>query len=61
MPKLTCPDCGMQYDPAQPHYMFCSAKTCERCGTTYDHILDTTEQGEQVCEDCWDEDLSSDW
>lgn len=41
--KVECPDCGQRYDPVtDAHSMFCLARTCDGCGTTFAYVLPTT-------------------
>lgn len=51
-PKVKCPDCGATYAQGAPHYMFCEAKTCENCGTTYSETIEPDENGNRICNDC---------
>jgi len=34
-----CKDCGKEYMIGAPHNAFCSAKTCNECGTTYSYVI----------------------
>lgn len=62
---LTCPDCTRTYTQGAPHRMFCAARTCRNCGTTYGHILpvydsrpdalDEEGQPERLCDNCLEE------
>jgi hypothetical protein len=57
---IACTDCGGEYKAGQPHYMFCPAKTCSECGTTYRHVIEVVEDHEpdedglpyRLCDDC---------
>ena len=49
-----CADCGGQYKIGAPHYMFCPAKSCEECGTTFSHIIEKGGEGRRLCENCDD-------
>lgn len=61
MAKVKCPDCGFRYTAGAPHEMFCQAKTCVRCGTTFRDAseLHGMEDG-KVCDDCLDDDERED-
>ncbi len=49
-----CVDCSGQYKIGAPHYMFCGAKTCEDCGTTFPDIVEKDLDGRRICERCKD-------
>ncbi len=34
-----CKDCGNEYRIGAPHNVFCAAKTCSECGTTYSYVV----------------------
>jgi hypothetical protein len=49
---IACPDCGGQYKIGVPHYMFCQAKTCEECHTTFTVLIPKDDKGHRVCDNC---------
>lgn len=51
-PRIKCPDCGNSYDQGAPHKKFCPAKTCTRCGTTVDEVLELDADDQRLCDDC---------
>jgi hypothetical protein len=58
---VKCPDCSTEYDSKAPHEMFCSAKMCSTCHTTFGYVLPVTgtdDDGneERTCEECMDDD-----
>jgi len=36
---VTCKDCGREYAANAPHFMFCTARTCRNCDTTFGYVL----------------------
>jgi len=50
--KELCPDCGVNFERGAPHFMFCLARTCDECGTTFGAALRRTEDGRRLCDDC---------
>jgi hypothetical protein len=46
-----CPDCKAVYKTGGAHYMFCNAKTCDACGTTYPAVIEKV-HGKRTCERC---------
>lgn len=41
--KVECPDCGERFDPVTDvHDIFCRARTCDGCDTTFSYVLQTT-------------------
>ena len=53
--RILCPDCGGRYKAGAPHYMFCPAKNCTECGTTYSVVIQPDEDGNRICERCSDD------
>ncbi len=49
---IKCHDCGMRYEPGAPHQMFCAARTCDGCGTTYGQVIEKNAAGERICAAC---------
>ena len=37
--QVICPDCKCEYTAGAPHGMFCSARTCRNCGTTFSYTI----------------------
>lgn len=59
--EVQCPDCGDTYTAGAPHGMFCIARTCNVCGTTYGFVIretgNTIDVGgeptpERICQSC---------
>jgi hypothetical protein len=42
----------MRYEPGAPHQMFCAARTCDGCGTTYGQVIEKNAAGERICAAC---------
>lgn len=61
---VKCPDCGGQYEAGALHYMFCPARTCSECGTTFGYVLPIWDSRvtppERRCDDCTQEALDAD-
>lgn len=67
---VTCPDCGAEYDRGAMHNMFCKAKACSECGTSFGYKLpvydsrpeSADEDGDPIrlCEECLEERLDQD-
>lgn len=53
--KVTCRGCGATYKRGAPHYMFCGAKTCERCDATFGEVISPGEDGKRLCPECRDD------
>lgn len=51
---VTCPDCEEQQKADSPinHAMFCEARTCEKCLSTFTHVVQRDASGQRVCEEC---------
>jgi len=49
---VRCPDCGGKYLAGAPHQMFCQAKTCSVCSTTYHYVIEPNKDGERICDKC---------
>ena len=47
-----CVDCGAQHKIEAPHHMFCEARTCGVCGTTYGYAIEPNSDGQRECEAC---------
>jgi hypothetical protein len=47
-----CADCGGQFKDGAPHQMFCPAKSCEDCGTTFSEVIEKDVDGRRICEGC---------
>ena len=47
-----CADCGAQHKIGAPPYMFCPAKTCEDCDTTFGEVIEKDVDGRRICEGC---------
>ena len=65
-PVMTkCKDCGCNYAVGAPHNMFCPAKTCRECDSTFSYVipvydsrpeaLDEDGLPERRCDRCLDE------
>lgn len=62
--KLKCADCGLSYKAGAPHNMFCHAKTCDECGTTFSYALPVYDSRVKpvirLCDTCLNERLDAD-
>ena len=60
--RVKCSDCNAEYQLGAPHGMFCHAKTCTECGTTFGYVLpiydsrpeayDSVGNPSRLCEEC---------
>lgn len=61
--KQKCPDCGAMFKVGAPHAMFCPARTCDFCGTSFGHVLDVydsrTNPPQRKCDRCIEDDFNS--
>jgi DNA replicative helicase MCM subunit Mcm2 (Cdc46/Mcm family) len=59
--KVKCKDCGATFVAGAMHYMFCPARTCSECGTTFSYALPVYDSRVtpviRLCEDCTQEAL----
>ncbi len=59
--KEKCPDCGKNYTAGAPHKMFCEARTCSFCGSSFGHVLCIYDSREKPplrkCDRCMDEEI----
>jgi len=37
--KVKCKDCGRSYQAGAMHSMFCPARTCDECGSTFSFVI----------------------
>lgn len=53
---MRCEDCGGEYTIGAPHFMFCPARTCDKCGKACGHVLPVydsrTKPPTRWCDDC---------
>lgn len=58
--RVTCPDCGLEYDQGAPHDAFCRGfkgdAECDECGEKHDDAFKCVECGTISCPNCGDED-----
>lgn len=67
---IHCDDCGGDYMAGAPHYMFCPAKMCTECGTSFSYTIpvydsrtvdeDGNPAPRRLCHRCLAEDLDED-
>ena len=48
---VKCSDCGSEFAEGAPHRMFCDARTCRVCGTTFGYVLPVYDSRPEALDD----------